>query len=119
MRAPKNSASGALVGIWAILLMAFVIAVLYVGRDVLIPIALAALITFLLSPVVGRLERWLGRIASVLLVVLMLFALIGAIGWMLTAQTIDLAAKLPDYQTNIEAKMRAFRMPSSGTCKRR
>jgi predicted PurR-regulated permease PerM len=59
--------------------MAFVIAVLYVGRDVLIPIALAALITFLLSPVVGWLERWLGRIASVLLVVLMLFALIGAI----------------------------------------
>ena len=45
-RAPKNSATGALVGIWAILLMAFVIAVLYVGRDILIPIALAALITF-------------------------------------------------------------------------
>jgi predicted PurR-regulated permease PerM len=41
--------------------MAFVIAVLYVGRDILIPVALAALITFLLSPVVGRLERWLGR----------------------------------------------------------
>jgi len=115
MRTPKNSATGALVGIWAILLMAFVIAVLYVGRDVLIPIALAALITFLLSPVVGRLERWLGRIASVLLVVLMLFALIGAIGWMLTTQTIDLAAKLPDYQANIEAKMRAFRIPSGGT----
>ena len=115
MRAPKNNAAGALVGIWAVLLMAFVIAVLYVGRDVLIPIALAALITFLLSPVVGRLERWLGRIASVLLVVLMLFALIGAIGWMLTAQTIDLAAKLPDYQANIEAKMRAFRMPRGGT----
>ena len=103
MRPPKNSSTGALVGIWAILLMAFVIAVLYVGRDILIPIALAALITFLLSPVVGRLERWLGRIASVLLVVLMLFALIGAIGWMLTTQTIDLASKLPDYQANIEA----------------
>src|SRR5512133_1901962 len=115
MRAPKNSWNGALVGIWAILLMAFVIAVLYVGRDILIPIALAALITFLLSPVVGRLERWLGRIASVLLVVLMLFALIGAIGWMLTTQTIDLAAKLPDYQANIEAKLRAFRMPSGVT----
>ena len=115
MQAPRNNATGALVGIWAVLLMAFVIAILYVGRDVLIPIALAALITFLLSPVVGRLERWLGRIVSVLLVVLMVFALIGAIGWMLTTQTIDLAAKLPDYQANIEAKMRAFRMPSGGT----
>jgi len=79
MRAPKNSATGALVGIWAILLMAFVIAVLYVGRDVLIPIALAGLITFMFSPVVSRLERWLGSIASVLLVVVMLFSLIGAI----------------------------------------
>ncbi len=115
MRTPKNNSAGALIGIWAILLMAFVIAVLYVGKDILIPLALAALITFLLAPVVGRLERWLGRVVAVLLVVLMLFALIGGIGWMLTTQVIDLAAKLPDYQANIEAKMRAFRMPTGAT----
>ena len=114
MRVPKNSAAGTLTGIWAILLMAFVIAVLYVGKQILVPLALAALITFLLAPLVGRLQRLIGRVAAVLLVVLMLFGLVGGIGWMLTSQVIDLAAKLPDYQANIEAKMRAFRLPAGG-----
>lgn len=114
MRAQKNTAASALTGIWAILLMAFVIAVLYVGKEVLIPLALAALITFLLAPVVGRLERWIGRIAAVLLIVIMLFALMGGIGWILTRQAIDLAARLPDYQANIQTKVRAFRMPTGG-----
>ncbi len=40
MRTPKNTAAGALVGIWAILLVSFVIAVLSVGKEILIPIAL-------------------------------------------------------------------------------
>jgi predicted PurR-regulated permease PerM len=115
MQRPKNNAADALVGIWAILLMAFVITVLYVGKDILIPLALAALITFLLAPLVRRLERWLGRFVAVLLAVLMLFALIGGVGWMLTTQVVDLAAKLPDYQANIEAKIRAFRLPTGGT----
>src|SRR5450755_154314 len=114
MRAQKNTAASALTGIWAILLIAFVIAVLYVGKEVLIPLALAALITFLLAPVVGRLERWIGRIAAVLLIVIMLFALMGGIGWILTRQAIDLAARLPDYQANIQTKVRAFRLPTGG-----
>jgi predicted PurR-regulated permease PerM/GAF domain-containing protein len=114
MRVRKNTAAGTLAGIWTILLMAFVIAVLYVGKQILIPLALAALITFLLAPLVGRVERLIGRLAAVLLVVLMLFGLVGGIGWMLTSQVIDLAAKLPDYQANIEAKMRAFRLPAGG-----
>ncbi len=118
MRTPKNTAAGALVGIWAILLVSFVIAVLSVGKEILIPIALAALITFLLAPVVGWLERWIGRIAAVLLVVLMLFSVAAGAGWMLTRQVIDLAAKLPDYQANISAKMHTLRMPSGGTYSR-
>lgn len=65
MRTSKNTATGALLGIWAILLVSFVIAVLSVGKDILIPIALAALITFLLAPLVSRLEDWIGRIAAV------------------------------------------------------
>jgi predicted PurR-regulated permease PerM len=46
MRVRKDTAAGTLAGIWTILLMAFVIAVLYVGKQILIPLALAALITF-------------------------------------------------------------------------
>jgi predicted PurR-regulated permease PerM len=114
MRSPKNASAAALVGIWSILLMAFVIAVLYVGRELLIPIALAAMLTFLLSPLVGWIERWIGRIAAVLIVVAMLFGVVGGAGWLLAHQLIDLAAKLPNYQANIDSKLRAIRLPTGG-----
>ena len=39
---------------------------LYFGREVLIPLALAALITFLLTPLVNRLQRWLGNVLSLI-----------------------------------------------------
>jgi hypothetical protein len=50
MRAQRNSASGALAGIWSVLLLAFVVAALYFGRALFIPLTLAILVTFLLSP---------------------------------------------------------------------
>ncbi|MGZ4983099.1 MAG: AI-2E family transporter, partial [Chthoniobacterales bacterium] len=81
MRINKNTSTAALVGIWTILLSVFVITFLYVGREILIPLALAAMITFLLSPLVARIERWIGRIAAVLIVVAMLFGIIGGTGW--------------------------------------
>jgi predicted PurR-regulated permease PerM len=82
MQPPKTkiTASDALVGIWNVLLAAFVIALLYFARDLLIPLALASLLTFLLAPLVARLERWIGRIAAVLLVVTMIFSMIGMAG---------------------------------------
>jgi hypothetical protein len=67
------------------------IAALYIGRDILIPLALAALLSFLLSPLVTRLERWVGRIAATLLAVTVLFSICSGIGWVLTRQVIDLA----------------------------
>ena len=113
MRA-KNASTAALVGIWMILLTAFVVTILYVGRQLLIPLALAAMLTFLLAPLVGRIERWIGRIAAVLIVVAMLFVVVGGAGWLLARQLIDLAAKLPDYQTNIDNKLHAIRLPTGG-----
>ncbi len=110
----KTTSSSALVGIWTILLTAFVVAVLYIGRHLLVPLALAAMLTFLIAPLVGRVERWIGRIAAVLIVVVMLFSVVGAAGWLLTRQVVDLATKLPDYQTNIESKLRAVRLPTGG-----
>ena len=94
----KTAAADALVGLWAVALTSFVIATLFFARDFLIPLALAALLTFLLSPLVARIERWLGRIAAVLLVVTIIFAVTGAVGWVLTRQPVDLASKLPDYK---------------------
>ena len=73
-------------------------AVLWVPRaksKKLIPLALAGLLTFLLAPLVTRLERWIGRIAAVLLVVATIFSMTGMAGWVLTRQLIDLATKHP------------------------
>src|SRR4026208_2392744 len=114
MRAMKNASTAALVGIWMILLTAFVVTLLYVGRQLLGPLALAAMLTFLLAPLVGRIERWIGRIAAVLIVVAMLFSVVGGAGWLLARQLIDLAAKLPNYQTNIDNKLHAIRLPTGG-----
>ena len=111
MRATKNASTAALVGIW---MTAFVVTILYVGRQLLIPLALAAMLTFLLAPLVGYIERWIGRIAAVLIVVAMLFSVVGGAGWLLTRQLIDLAAKLPDYQTNIDNRLHAIRLPTGG-----
>ena len=103
---------------WKVSLTAFVIAALYFARDLLIPLALAGLLTFLLAPLVTRLERWIGRIAAVLLVVATIFSVIGVAGWVLTRQLVDLATRLPDYKINIETKIHSFQLPSSGPFKR-
>ena len=89
--------------------------VLYLARDVLIPLALAILLSFLLAPVVRRLEHWrLGRISSTFIAVLIGFSLIGGIGWVAAQQAISLAAKLPEYRANITKKIRAVRAPQEG-----
>ena len=59
MRAAKNASTAALVGIWMILLAAFVVTLLYVGRQLLIPLALAPMLTLLLPPLIGYIERWI------------------------------------------------------------
>ncbi|MFL6568737.1 MAG: AI-2E family transporter, partial [Chthoniobacterales bacterium] len=114
IRADRNTSAAALSGIFTVLLMAFVIAVLYFGREILVPLALAVMLTFLLSPVVARIERFLGRIVAVLFVVALMFGVIGGTGYLLTQQLIDLAARLPNYQANIETKLRSIRLPSGG-----
>ncbi|MEA3208509.1 MAG: hypothetical protein QOE70_1566 [Chthoniobacter sp.] len=110
----KTTATDALVGLWTIALTAFIVATLYFARELLIPLALSALLTFLLSPLVTRIERWIGRIGAVLLVVALIFTSFGAAGWMLTRQLVDLATKLPEYKGNIVTKMHAFELPKGG-----
>src|SRR5262245_29645520 len=106
--------TAALSGIWGLLLIAFVVAVLYFGRSVFLPIALATLITFLLSRLVSRLERWIGRIAAVLVTVIAMFTIFAGASWVIGRQVIDLADKLPDYQANIVAKFRSLKLPAGG-----
>jgi predicted PurR-regulated permease PerM len=89
---------------------ALIIAGLYWGRTVFIPIALAALLTFLLSPVVGALDRRrLGPVTSVLVVVLVACGLAGGIGWVLARQLSALADELPRYSANIRQRVATLR----------
>src|SRR5438876_4216885 len=108
------SSAVALNGVWALLLLAFVVAALYFGRSVFVPIALATLITFLLSRLIARLERWIGRIAAVLVTVIAMFTIFAGASWVIGRQVIDLADKLPDYQANIVAKIRSLKLPAGG-----
>ena len=111
----KTTATESLVVLSTIALTTFIVATLFFGREILIPLALSALLTFLLSPLVTRIERWVGRIAAVLLVVALIFSGLGAAGWMLTRQLVDLANKLPEYKDNIASKLHAFQAPKGGT----
>src|SRR5215813_12233830 len=104
----------ALSGIWGLLLIAFVVALLYFGRSVFVPIALATLITFLLSRVVSRLVRWVGRIAAVIVTAIAMFTVFAGASRVIGRQVIDLADKLPDYQANIVAKSRSLKLPAGG-----
>lgn len=93
--------------------VAAVCAILHVAREVLIPIALAALLTFLLAPVVTRLERWVGRSASVAVVVLAFCTGAVVIGWIIVGQFLDLAKQLPSYEQNLIAKVHSLSLARS------
>jgi predicted PurR-regulated permease PerM len=91
-----------------------VIAVLYWAQAVLVPIALAILLTFVLTPPVSWLERWVGRVPAVLLAVTLLFSILGVAGWGLSRQLDHLAEDLPRYRVNILAKIADVRVAGRG-----
>jgi predicted PurR-regulated permease PerM len=91
-----------------------VIVVLYWAQAVLVPIALAVLLTFVLTPPVSWLERWLGRVPAVLAAVTLVFIVLGLAGWGLARQMGHLADDLPTYRVNILAKIADVRGAGKG-----
>jgi len=91
------------------------VAALYFGREVLIPLALALVFSFLLTPLVAWLERLhLSRIPAVLLVIALSLALFGLLGWIVTGQLMQITAQFPDYQANIHRKIQWIQGPKDG-----
>jgi len=82
-----------------------VIGVLYWAQTLLIPIALAVLLTFILAQPVTRLQRLIGRVPAVLVVVTLTFAVIAGGVWGLANQATGLAADLPRYRDTILEKI--------------
>jgi predicted PurR-regulated permease PerM len=92
-----------------------IVAALYFAQPVLMPLALAILVSFLLTPLCSRLERFgLPRAAAVPFVVGVIFAAIFALGWVVYLQVFDLAAQLPQYQDDIVAKVHFIRGSGEG-----
>ena len=86
------------------------VAALYFGRDILIPLAVAVLLTFALAPLVSFLRKLhIPRPIGAVAVVIGAFASIFLFGAIVASQLGTLAANLPTYQTNIEAKVKSIR----------
>jgi predicted PurR-regulated permease PerM len=91
-----------------------VVAVLDLAQDVLLPVAFAGLLAFLLSPLVVRLMRWgLPRAIAIILTVTLAFSIIGAAGWVVVTQAVSLVRELPNYEENIRRKIVALKEPAT------
>lgn len=97
-------------GVSTAIIVALIIAGLYVGRDVFVPIALAILLSFVLAPPVERLETLrVPRGAAVPIVVVTAFLAIFALGSLIASQITQLADGLPGYQQTMQKKISSLR----------
>jgi predicted PurR-regulated permease PerM len=83
-----------------------IVAGLYLGRDVLIPVTLAFLLSLVLSPLIRLLRRTrLGRVPSVILAVFIALGVLLSVGGIIGNQIAELANDLPRYQSTITRKL--------------
>jgi predicted PurR-regulated permease PerM len=93
-----------------LLIAAIVIAALYVGREVLVPLALAILLSFVLTPPLLLLRRIkVPRAVAVGIVVGAAFAVIFGLGWLISREVTELAADLPGYRYALSEKIKSLR----------
>ncbi len=99
-------------------MVAFVLVtgILYFGRDVLVPLALSVLLTFLLAPGVRWLERRrFPRVLATTVMVGLACCVIAGLVWITVAQFLNFAASLPEYKNNIQDKISLLRSDPRGS----
>ncbi len=107
---PSANGQRALVVLTGTVVGVVVVFALYWAQTILIPVALAVYLAFLLKPLVSAFQRRrLGRIPSVLLAVFLVALLLGGMGWAVTHQVTGLVEELPQYTDNIQAKIASLR----------
>jgi len=90
-----------------------VIAALYFGGAIFVPLALAVLISFILAPPVRLLiQLRINRILAVLVIVLLFFSTILGLTFIVGQQVVQLADKLPQYEQSLRAKIESLRGPN-------
>ena len=96
-------------------LFVMLVATLYFGKEVLVPVTLALLLAFILAPLVELLRKLhLGRVPSVLLGVVLALGIVLAIGGVIGTQVADLAADIPQYAATVEQKVSTVRSYTVG-----
>jgi predicted PurR-regulated permease PerM len=107
-KAPDSS------GIRNFAILIAVVGVLYVARDLLIPLAFAVTLSMILAPVVALLQKLrLGRVPAALLVIVVAIACVGGISWVIFNELVAVAIELPGYQENITKKIESIRAPGN------
>jgi predicted PurR-regulated permease PerM len=106
-----------LLGAVAVTVLAVIIvSVLYLGREIFVPVALAILLSFVLAAPVSQLQRLrVPRGIAVVGVVLFAFAVIFALGSLIASQLTRLAGELPQYQSTIQGKIQSVRGVAGGS----
>jgi predicted PurR-regulated permease PerM len=89
--------------VFATILLA--VACLARAQAVFVPLALAFVLVFILSPVVTWLERRIGRSVAVVLVLLLVLVAVASVGYLLTSQLVRLGNEVPNYKSNIRKKV--------------
>lgn len=115
---PPVSPAPSLLGIQpvaAILTFVLIVAVLYLGRGIFVPLVLAVLLAFALGPVVHSLRRaGTPHIAAVIASVFAVIALISGVAYLAFSQMLSLASDLPRYQATISEKLRMLQETLGG-----
>ncbi|MDB5315889.1 MAG: tqsA 3 [Rhodospirillales bacterium] len=92
-----------------LLLFGGIVAVIYLGRAVLAPLALALLLTIAALPMVGWIERrGMPRIPTVLFTMIIFVGIAGGLIYLVVSQALSLAAQLPGYETVLRGKLLAL-----------
>ena len=87
-----------------------VVATLRYAQEFFLPLVLAGLLSFLLSPLVRRLERWrVGRVGAVFGTAALAFILLGGLTYLVTSQFLDVARSLPKYRSNLIARVASLK----------
>lgn len=90
-------------------------ATLYLGKDVLLPLAIALLLTFTLAPIVSALRKIsVPKVVAVILTVLTAFIVIAAFAFLVATQVSNLAQNIPTYQANVIEKIRSLKELGAG-----
>lgn len=98
-----------------LLTLVLLVGVIYFGKAVLVPLALAVLMTFVLTPPVMAVQRGgIARVPAVLLVVTVALLLLAVVGWGAGSQVARLARDLPQHGTEIREKVARLQGTGNG-----